>query len=164
MLICALRRSPSWKPSFLSHARTARSSPGTRPSLGAGAAERADEEEEEEEEEEEGLPGLELIPGRAALPKLATLPRLSARNESAAWAALESLCRAALDRYHTSLDDDEAALAPPALKGDNNALPMFSNAWNARVHVRGEKRILSHLRRVAMRQQREEEEREGGGR
>jgi hypothetical protein len=125
---------------------------------------KADEEEEEEEEEEEGLPGLELIPGRAALPKLATLPRLSARNESAAWAALESLCRAALDRYHTSLDDDEAALAPPALKGDNNALPMFSNAWNARVHVRGEKRILSHLRRVAMRQQREEERREGGGR
>ena len=61
LLICALRRSPSWKPSFLSHARTARSSPGTRPSLGAGAAERADEEEEEEErdddeaEEEEAL-------------------------------------------------------------------------------------------------------------
>ena len=50
--LCALRRSPSWKPSFLSHARTARSSPGTRPSLGAGTAAREEEEEEGEEEEE----------------------------------------------------------------------------------------------------------------
>ena len=38
------------KPSFLSHARTACSSSGTRPSLGAGAAEREEEEEEKEEE------------------------------------------------------------------------------------------------------------------
>ena len=51
-MLRVLRRSPSWKPSFLSHARTACSSPGTRPSLGAGAAK---EEEEEEEEEEEAL-------------------------------------------------------------------------------------------------------------
>ena len=51
LLLCALRRSPSWKPSFLSHARTACSSSGTRLSLGAGAA----REEEEEVVEEEAL-------------------------------------------------------------------------------------------------------------
>ena len=57
LLLGALRRTPSWKPSFLSHARTACSSPGTRPSLGAGAAREEDvlESDDDEAEEEEAL-------------------------------------------------------------------------------------------------------------
>ena len=54
-----LRRSPSWKPSFLSHARTAPSSPGTRASLGEGAVEREEEEEEEEEDDDDDDEALE---------------------------------------------------------------------------------------------------------
>ena len=52
-LLCGLRRSPSWKPSFLSHARTACSSPGTRPSLGVGTAEEEALESDDNEAEEE---------------------------------------------------------------------------------------------------------------
>ena len=52
-MLRVLRRSPSWKPSFLSHTRTACSSPGTRASLGAGAAEREEEEEEEDDDDDD---------------------------------------------------------------------------------------------------------------
>ena len=60
-MLRVLRRSPSWKPSFLSHARTACSSPGTRPSLGVGTAEEealeSDDNEAEEEEPREVIKG-----------------------------------------------------------------------------------------------------------
>ena len=119
---------------------------------------------------EAALLPLELLEGRFPLPKLATLPYLSHANEAATWAALEALCRRMLGAYPTALPEDEAAVAragscearadaaaAPAGRsgggggggvqgvGEERRLVKFSNAWNARVHVRGEKRIISHL-------------------
>ena len=108
---------------------------------------------------------LELLEGRFPLPKLATLPYLSHANEAATWAALEALCRRMLGAYPTALPEDEAAVARAGSceardaaagrtggggggvqgVGEERRLIKFSNAWNARVHVRGEKRIISHL-------------------
>ena len=85
----------------------------------------------------------------AAYRRLAEVGPLSERNEAAAWRAFAALADDALAAYPTTLADDDAALAESGPRGDGPMLPLFSNARNARVHVRGEKRVLEHWKRVA---------------
>jgi hypothetical protein len=112
---------------------------------------------------------------RVTLPRLATVPRLGPANEARAWRAFGALCAQALAAYPTSEAEDDAEIERTAAaeqaassRGGSGAffdlgngpdsptpekqppMPRFSQEWNARVHVRGEKRVLAFWLRVAL--------------
>jgi histone-lysine N-methyltransferase SETD3 len=64
------------------------------------------------------------------------VPPLSCANEAAVLSSLAEAALAQLELYPTSLQEDYARLE------DEVALPPFSNARNAAVHVRGEKEVM----------------------
>lgn len=111
-----------------------------------------EEEDSEEGEEDEVVEDGESTVGKAeadvtqnspvpagplSLSRLATVPYVSSNNEARAWAELARLCAGALAAYPTTEAEDDAALSR-----DTGCLERFSNSWNARVQVRGEKRVL----------------------
>jgi len=105
---------------------------------------------------------------RRFLAHLASIPLVTPSNEARAWAELGRICTEALEAYRTTLEEDETLLtnsAAAAQAGTENgnteigpeqtalpertALPVLSNAWNARVQVMGEKEILSYWKNAA---------------
>lgn len=62
---------------------------------------------------------------------------VSLKNETHALRLLGRIARDMLDKYPTTKDDDDDALA-------NRSLPAFSNARHATIHVRSEKIVLLH--------------------
>jgi hypothetical protein len=87
----------------------------------------ADDEDEDGEDVEESAPP--PVDARVALARLANIPTLSTFNEAAAYGELARYCAEALATY------------PQA---SSHQHPRYSNAWNARVQIDGEKRILEH--------------------
>ena len=65
---------------------------------------------------------------------------MSIENEERTLERLMSMCSDYLSRYPTTYDDDCARLSSK----DDSELPLYSNARNALIQVRGEKKVLLH--------------------
>jgi hypothetical protein len=83
------------------------------------------------------------------LQRLISTPFISIRNETAAWELVGVICDSALKRYPTTRDEDWTLINSAQELGeggnsDSKQIMKYSNAWNALVHVHGEKQILAY--------------------